>query len=186
MKESHSFVACSHPLSGVLPGWGSLSLLSSSFCTQCMFKQLHSEICQRADVAENCLRLRKCHVGRCGEDLGSCTEPPHRGTRSSGCWDTAPCEDQTYYSLSAKTYSWVSASIALGFVFHCLCAQHDYAWQMPNATIPPIWHKLLIFCCPGFLNSAHFEGDKCLFWVQWRKDWGCGRGMGVKESIQCR
>lgn len=84
--------ACSHHLSGVLPGWGyclcSLLPFTHSHThthTHTSVWPVHSEISQGADAAENCLRLRKCHVGRCGEELGNCPEPPHRASPSWLC-----------------------------------------------------------------------------------------------------
>lgn len=155
-KESHSFIAYLHRFSWVLPGWGLLSLFFLSH--MCLFEQLHSAICRGADAAENCLRLKKCHVGRCGKE-----QSPHIGTshprwsQSSGCRDMALCDNQTYYSLSAMHYSWVFASIVLGYVFHCLCAQRDWYLADAKCYSPTcLTHKLLIFCFLGFLNLACF------------------------------
>lgn len=148
-------MVCSHLLSGVLPGW------QSCLCSLLPF----IDALVRTTVQWNMLgswcswelpQTKKMPRGEVWKGAGELCRAPPPGTshpgwaQSSNYWDMALCANQTYYSLCAKTYSWVSASIALGYVFHWLSA--NAKCYSPTC----LTHKLLIFFSLGLLNLACF------------------------------
>lgn len=125
----------------------------------CMFEQLQWNV-SGSWCSWELPQIKKMPCGEMWRGDGELPRAPTQGypiqdghgVQAVGIW---PCVTAVLCcSLSTKTSPWVSASVALGFVFTA-SAQRD--WCLADAecySATYLTYQLLILCSPGFLSLA--------------------------------